>query len=149
MVLFLNLGGIIISMNFEVTNTVKHPELFVGNSWTLPTDIGLVTEAEEAFVDKLEECEWDKTSDDVNKLQIAFREAIINAIAHGNLHLLNKPEGSTDNWGQLSKKEQELHPTDKKIFINIEVSKTKVMLTIRDEGDGFNWMQAPDPTIGA
>lgn len=57
-------------------------------------------------------------------LQIACSEALINAIVHGN-------------------KEDE----SKSVFTNIEMNELKMSVRIKDEGDGFNIEQLPDPTL--
>ncbi len=57
-------------------------------------------------------------------LQIACSEALINAIVHGN-------------------KEDE----NKSVFTNIEMNELKMSVRIKDEGDGFNIEQLPDPTL--
>ena len=57
-------------------------------------------------------------------LQIACSEALINAIVHGN-------------------KEDE----SKSVFTNIEMNELKMSVRIKDEGNGFNIDQLPDPTL--
>ena len=55
--------------------------------------------------------------------QIAFSEALVNAIVHGN-------------------KEN----PDKSVYINIDFDKTTLVIRIKDEGDGFILEEIPDPT---
>ena len=56
-------------------------------------------------------------------LQIATSEALVNAIVHGN-------------------KEN----PDKSVFIEIDYDKSKLAIKIKDQGEGFNLEEIPDPT---
>lgn len=127
--------------------TGDNAERFPGSHWVLPTDIDLVEDIAEAFTKKLEEAGLDKDSDEVYYLGIAFREALINAIAHGNLGV-EMPDGSTRTLGELAKEKQTRNPTDKKVYVDVEIDAGKISVTIRDEGRGFNWRKIPDPKVG-
>ncbi|MES3004807.1 MAG: ATP-binding protein [Patescibacteria group bacterium] len=127
--------------------SINKEEQFLGNNWILPTDIGLVTTADDALGKKLEVAGWDLESDEVLDIQVAFREALINAIAHGNLDV-SIPDGSFEELGVIAKAEQERNPTDKKVFVDIDLDENKVEIRIRDEGKGFNWREVADPTTG-
>ena len=135
----------------EITTQVEVPYVadprFPGNSWTLPTDITLVDPAAEQFVGRLVEAGWDKDSSEVYYLRIAFLEAYINAVAHGNLKVVI-PEGSDATLGELARAEQKNNPTNKKIHVDIVIDAHNVSLIIRDEGDGFDWQDVPDPKQG-
>lgn len=120
--------------------TVDH-EMFKGEAWSLPTDINLVNYAEEAFANKLKEAGWEEDS---FGLLLAFREALINAISHGNLGIPKKIHG--EDLSVTAKREQAVHPTDKKISITFEVSEGKVSVTIEDQGNGFEHQTVADPT---
>ena len=108
------------SVETALGETGDNSERFPGNHWVLPTDIDLVEKTAEAFIKKLEEAGLDKDSDEVYYLGVAFREALINAIAHGNLGI-EMPEGSTRTLGELAKEEQVANPTDKKVCVDIEL----------------------------
>lgn len=56
--------------------------------------------------------------------QIAVSEALVNAIVHGN-------KGNPK----------------KSVFIDIEFDESKLAVKIKDEGEGFNLEEIPDPTI--
>lgn len=117
---------------------------FRGNEWVLPTTLKVIGPADEAFVKKLEEAGWN--SDEVKDLELGFHEALINAIAHGNLGIV-KPEGSTETLAELAIKKQKLYAINKKIYVNIDINKDRIYLKIRDEGKGFKLEEIPDPTL--
>lgn len=62
------------------------------------------------------------SEDDIYWLTIAAREAIANAIKHGN----------------------KLDP-DKKVFVDLSLHDDKFIMKVRDEGNGFNLDAVPDP----
>ena len=65
--------------------------------------------------------DWEE--DDVFGIHLAFEEALVNAIKHGN----------------------QLDP-DKSVHITMQTSATNVRIEIKDEGDGFSPEDVPDPT---
>lgn len=125
-------------------NKTKTEILLEGNNWILPTDIESIDLAEEAFAKRLKEVGW--TFDESFDLQLGFREALVNAIAHGNLGII-KPEEA--NLGDLIKTELKNDPTkrDKKVYVYIDVNKDRVYIKILDEGKGFRHGEVPDPTL--
>ena len=130
-------------MSLEAQNI----EQFPGNSWVLPTDIDLVGPASESFVSRLVEAGIDKESDLVYNLEVAFREAIINAIAHGNLGVV-MPDDSPKPLMTMAKEEQTANPSDKKVYVDIVIDSEIISVTIRDEGKGFNSRDVADPREG-
>lgn len=62
-------------------------------------------------------------NDRTNSLSLSFSEAVSNSIVHGN-----KSDSA------------------KKIKIKVEVAQDKIIITIKDEGKGFNIESVPDPT---
>ncbi len=129
-------------MNLEGLKDNK--ELFKGNNWTLPTDIELVEPAKMALFRVLEQEGW-KREEVENFVELVFGEALVNAIAHGNLGIA-KTENDEDPIKDIAKREQDKFPIGKKIFINISADKEKIHITIRDEGRGFDFENSPDPT---
>lgn len=124
-------------MKMERPNTDKELELFEGNAWILPTDISVISDADDVLVKKLKIVGWDTNSNEVSGMvEFAFHEALMNAIVHGNLGIVKSDDD--ENLGQLAIKEQVEHPTDKKVFVTLEISQDRVSIKIRDEGNGFN-----------
>jgi serine/threonine-protein kinase RsbW len=60
--------------------------------------------------------------DDLHKLGMAVREAMVNAVVHGNRYSLKK-----------------------KVHLGIENDSDRLTVTITDEGDGFDFAHLPDP----
>ena len=77
----------------------------------------------EQFVDDL--CEqFDISEDHYGNILIALTEAVNNAITHGN----------------------QLNPS-KKVCLNMGTTLNEVEFTIKDEGNGFDFNNVPDPTL--
>jgi serine/threonine-protein kinase RsbW len=83
-----------------------------------PENVALVENLIEELADKY------KFSDDTfANMMICLNEATINAIIHGNKCDPNK-----------------------KVYINVEIDAKRAIWTIKDEGEGFNYLSLPDPT---
>lgn len=115
--------------------------IFEGKDWELPTDVGLIDDAEENFVKNLSEAGW--TEDEIYPLQLGFIEALINAMAHGNLEVQSD---ETRNIIDIAREKQKTSPTEKKVYVSLNTTPDEVSVTIRDEGKGFNWRELQDPT---
>ncbi len=104
-------------------DTTESP-LFQGEHWTLPADIRLIGLAEIVFTRRLRKAGWRRNlgEGEFYKLKLAFREALINAIVHGN-------------------KEN----PDKKVDVMLEINEDRIFIKIRDEGDGFKPEEVPNP----
>ncbi|WP_036678122.1 ATP-binding protein [Daejeonella oryzae] len=88
----------------------------------LPSRLDSITTVEN-FIDTLRD-KYDLNEETYANVLICLSEAVINAIVHGN-------------------KEQE----DKMVYLNLEVvSGKRLIFTIADEGDGFDYNNLPDPT---
>ena len=61
--------------------------------------------------------------DDINWIELAVHEAVINAITHGNKHA-----------------------EDKQVDVKFVVEPDSLTVYVRDRGAGFDVMQLPDPT---
>ena len=76
-----------------------------------------------AYVDEIVLEHGDKLNDAYGNMIIALTEGVNNAIKHGN-----KNEES------------------KKVLVHYKLLKSGVSFQIEDEGDGFNYLNFPDPT---
>jgi serine/threonine-protein kinase RsbW len=129
-------------MPHEAPQSQKPKFEFIGDKWHLPTDIDLVNGATDALAKRLEAAGWDKEA--VDDMEIGFREVLVNAIAHGNLGL-TKPETGGD-LATMSRDEQALHPTSKKVYVVLDINKDQVVIEVYDEGEGFTEEEVPNPT---
>ena len=121
----------------------KNEDMFVGNEWVLPTDIELVEQVAENFSKLLAEAGW--SEDEIDTLHLAFIEALINAIAHGNLKV--ESDKNIPTWKKALEKQKE-GSIDKKVYISLDITSGEISVTIRDEGDGFSKPEnqtIPDP----
>jgi len=125
--------------------------LFEGSKWELPTNIDLVELAEEELGRRLAEAGWvESVSEDKNDagiLKVGFREALINAIAHGNLDVV-KPDDGEKTLDSAVREKQNLGPTNKKVYVELDITPDRVSITIKDEGKGFDWKNLPNPVDG-
>jgi anti-sigma regulatory factor (Ser/Thr protein kinase) len=76
--------------------------------------------------------------------QMSLQEVLINAIEHGNLEIdyekktqLKKMTGKY--WENLLRECNRDYLINRKIFVSYSMDEEKVVYTIRDEGDGFDW----------
>jgi serine/threonine-protein kinase RsbW len=94
--------------------------------WRYTTSFPSVSGAGEPFVEavlnELERRAW--SSKDLFAVRLALDEAIMNAIEHGN----------------------QREPS-KKVDVSAEISIERVLLSVRDEGQGFDESATPNPTL--
>ena len=98
----------------------------LNNAWRYTASFLSVSGAEEPFVDavlqELERRAW--SPKDLFAVQLALAEAIANAVEHGNQR-----------------------DATKKVDVSAEVSAERVLLSVRDEGEGFDESATPNPTL--
>lgn len=79
---------------------------------------------------------------------VALSESLDNALYHGNLELssdLRQDDGEC--WEAAIAERGMLSPyKDRQIFVRTELSTQEVVISIRDEGPGFDPASLPDPT---
>ena len=94
--------------------------------WRYATSFQSVSGAGDPFVDavlrELERRAW--SSKDLFAIQLALEEAIMNAVEHGNRR-----------------------DPAKKVAVSAEISVERVLLSVRDEGVGFDESATPNPTL--
>ena len=97
----------------------------VQNMWTydqsLPSDLEIGHAAIEELMTALGAAGW--TGMDLFRIQMAIEEAVVNAIEHGNNRQV-----------------------EKKVHLEFLVTHQKVVVTISDEGAGFDHKNVADPT---
>jgi len=95
----------------------KHPSEF---KETIPSDPALISEAEERFKRFLSE--QGLSEDSALDVELGFREGLVNAVIHGNR-------------GDASKS----------VEISAHNEGGRLVVLIRDEGEGFSIKEVPDP----
>lgn len=81
------------------------------------------------------------------RVTVALREALVNAIEHGNLELKSElKETSHQSFHLLLEQRRQLSPyRDRKVHVQARESLEEVVYIIRDEGPGFDPNNLPDP----
>ena len=92
------------------------------------------------------------------QLELVLNEALTNALIYGNLKIpgdLREAEGDDLFWEMVEQREQEESFNTKEIDLRMECLEDRLVLTVRDEGDGFDWKglvssmdRASDETAG-
>ena len=82
------------------------------------------------------------------RISIAVEEALLNAYYHGNLEVDSKlREGDGNEFMELARQRcDELPYRDRRISIKATYSDSEAVFVIRDDGEGFDSRQIPDPT---
>lgn len=86
---------------------------------------------------------------DLIRVGTALHEAFVNAIEHGNLELRSGLRDSPDGAYQRLGEERRSTPPfcDRRVYVTAKLTRQEAIITIRDEGPGFNPKNLPDPTI--
>lgn len=115
--------------------------------FTMPNDEALVApliRRLEGTVSEMGLC--DRT--ELIRMAVALREAIVNAIDHGNLELDSELRQDDERiYHRLGAERRGLSPyCDRRVRIDMDVTRSEATFTIRDEGPGFDLATLPDPT---
>jgi CheY-like chemotaxis protein len=86
------------------------------------------------------------TENEVIRVGMALREALMNAIWHGNLELTSSSpqEGGKANDPLLAERCQQPPFRDRRVHLRVQEAPSEVMYVIRDEGPGFDPSLLPD-----
>lgn len=84
---------------------------------------------------------------DLIRLAVALREAIVNAIDHGNLELDSElRQDDEGNYRRLREERLGQSPyRERRVHFDLAVTRGHARFTIRDEGRGFDPLALPDP----
>ncbi len=88
---------------------------------TLPTSLAAIRDPEREVITRLAECGFDE--DQRFAVRLAFEEALVNAMKHGN----------------------RMDPA-RKVRLTYRISPERIEIRVADEGGGFNPNGVPDPT---
>ncbi|WP_438024928.1 response regulator [Sorangium sp. So ce233] len=88
--------------------------------------------------------------DETGRIQVAvaLREALVNAIVHGNLEvsstLLDEDPGAFQ--ALVERRRRESPYRDRRVYVTARETRTEATYVVRDEGPGFDPRDLPDPT---
>jgi CheY-like chemotaxis protein len=79
---------------------------------------------------------------------VALREALINAMHHGNLQIDSQTREKDDRvYHDLVESRRRQSPyRERRVYVSARISRLKAEFVIRDEGPGFDPTNLPDPT---
>lgn len=88
-------------------------------------------------------------TDDLKQFISSINEIVLNAIEHGNLELsyMDKSRLMDDGtyYAELDKRCNDERYSARKVHIALRHYEDRCEVTIRDDGDGFDWRILPDP----
>ncbi len=88
--------------------------------------------------------------DETGRIQVAvaMREALVNAIVHGNLEVSSALLDQGGNaFSQLVEQRRHESPyRDRRVYVTARETRTEATYVVRDEGPGFDPRELPDPT---
>lgn len=81
------------------------------------------------------------------RVGVALQEALVNACFHGNLEISSKlREVDHRAYYELAKERSQMSPyADRRIYVSARFTPGEALFVIRDEGQGFDPSQLPDP----
>lgn len=85
---------------------------------------------------------------DLLRVTVALREAVLNAMDHGNLDASSslREEDESRYHGLIETRRHQAPYRDRRVFITATETATEATYVIRDEGNGFDPAKLPDPT---
>ena len=85
---------------------------------------------------------------DRTRIGVALEEALANALYHGNLEVRSELRGEDDEAyrGLILKRLRQPPYRDRRIHVEVRMSRENATFVIRDEGTGFDPSSLPDPT---
>ncbi len=85
---------------------------------------------------------------DLIRVAVALREALSNAIVHGNLGVDSKLRETDDKayYTQIAERRREEPYCRRQVYVIAEESRRQAVYIVRDEGTGFDFNEQPDPT---
>jgi CheY-like chemotaxis protein/anti-sigma regulatory factor (Ser/Thr protein kinase) len=84
----------------------------------------------------------------LTRVGIAVEEALLNAIFHGNLELSSDlRQDGEEAYYSLAEERRGIAPfCDRRVFCTVSLARTRLSVSIRDQGPGFDPSTLPDPT---
>ncbi len=83
------------------------------------------------------------TDDFKYSIEIILKESILNSFYHGNFNINSRIKENEDGFEEfyklVSEREKDIKYNSRKVFLEIIIKNNKVILMIRDEGNGFKY----------
>ncbi len=118
--------------------------LFTNGTFALPNDAIILESAARLATKRLEGTRFH------DGVYLALIECLTNAMEHGNLKIGQKEKIDAMSDGTLEelKRSRLADPVlgNRKIFLTIEATDDSLRFIVRDEGEGFDYYNLPDPT---
>ena len=85
---------------------------------------------------------------DRTRIGVALEEALANALYHGNLEMGSELRGEDDKayHSLIVERLHEIPYRERRIHVEVKMSRRAATFVIRDEGSGFDFSALPDPT---
>jgi len=115
--------------------------------WELGNDLGEVTAVVRLLETRLAAVALVDESSRI-QVSVALREAIVNAMLHGNLGMESAlKEADPDAHDKLAEERRKLSPyCDRRVRITVIETPNEVTYAVSDDGPGFDLGTVPDPT---
>lgn len=107
-------------------------------------DVNALVRWLESIILRLEICD----SAEAIQIGVALREALVNAVEHGNLGLDSELKESGPKAYDAQRTQRKLHEpyTSRRVKVSADICPTELRWTITDQGEGFDPGKVPDPT---
>ncbi len=116
-------------------------------TFALPNDSTLITSLVSHLQDNVAQM---GICDDAERIRfgVALEEALVNAMYHGNLEVDSElKEDDHEAYDALVRKRRQESPfCDRRIHVETDMSKSQAVVSVADDGPGFNPRMLPDPT---
>jgi CheY-like chemotaxis protein len=91
---------------------------------------------------------WNLSTTSRLRIGLVLEEALLNALYHGNLEVSSTLKELPDKsfYDLALQRQTELPYSVRRIHVRFEVTPAETIFVIRDEGNGFNVANLPDPT---
>jgi CheY-like chemotaxis protein len=119
----------------------------VESNFVLDNDPGLVAHLTGHLRDQMREVQG-CDDNELLRVSIALREALVNAIEHGNLEVPSALREESDRAYTQLVAERGRHPPyrDRRVQVRVRQTPREAVFVIRDGGPGFDPSRLPDPT---
>lgn len=130
----------------EVVNFID----FEQTNFSIPNSIEAIRQVVHLLMQKASRY-WNINTDDLMDLHVCLYEALVNAYEHGNLEVDSQlkhkiHEDPTQSYEVFLIQRAQSEPyKNKKIIVEFNIDREKLVCTVTDEGKGFNYLNLDNP----